>query len=62
MPDLLLVRKDNLEIVHQRAVYGAPDLIVEVISPYDRPPDLRSLEADYFRLGVEELMFINLRK
>ena len=61
MPDLLLVRKDNLEIVHQRAVYGAPDLIV-IISPYDRPSDLRSLEADYFRLGVEELMFINLRK
>ena len=62
MPDLLFVRQDNLGIIEQRAVYGAPDLIFEVVSPNDRPSDLRSLEADYFRLGVPELVFIHLKK
>ncbi len=59
MPDLLFVRKDRLDIVRQKAVYGAPDLVIEIISPNDRPSDLRVLEADYLRLGVPELVFIN---
>ena len=62
MPDLLFVRKDRLDIVQQKAVYGAPDLIIEIVSPNDRPSDLRSLEADYFRIGVPELGFLDLRK
>ncbi len=62
MPDLLFVRQERMAIVQQKAVYGAPDLILEVVSPHDRPSDLRALEADYFRLGVPELVFIDLRK
>ena len=62
MPDLLFVSQSNFGIVKQLAVYGAPDLIIEVVSPHDRPSDLRSLEADYYRLGVPELIFINLQK
>jgi Uma2 family endonuclease len=62
MPDLLFVRQDRIEIVRQKAVYGAPDLIIEVVSAADRPSDLRALEADYFGLGVPELVFIDLRK
>ena len=62
MPDLLFVRQERLEIVQQKAVYGAPDLIIEIVSPNDRPSDLRSLEAEYFELGVPELVFIHLQK
>ena len=62
MPDLLFVRQQRLDIVQQKAVYGAPDLIIEIVSPNDRPSDLRALEADYFRLGVPELVFIDLRQ
>jgi Uma2 family endonuclease len=62
MPDLLFVRHDRLEIVQQKAVYGAPDLVIEVVSPNDRPSDLRALEADYSRLGVPEVVFIDLRR
>ena len=62
MPDLLFVRRERLNIVQQKAVYGAPDLVIEIVSPGDRPSDLRALEADYARLGVPELVFISLRK
>ena len=62
MPDLLFVRQERREIIRQKAVYGAPDLVIEIASPNDRPSDLRALEADYLRMGVPELLFINLRK
>ena len=62
MPDLLFVRRERLSIVQQKAVYGAPDLVIEIVSPGDRPSDLRALEADYARLGVPELVFISLRR
>jgi Uma2 family endonuclease len=62
MPDLLFVRQDRLDIVRQRAVYGAPDLIIEIVSPNDRPSDIRALEADYARLAVPEIVFIDLRR
>lgn len=62
MPDLLFVRQERLGIVDQLAVRGAPDLVIEIVSPGDRPSDLRTLEADYARLGVPELVFIALRR
>jgi Uma2 family endonuclease len=62
MPDLLFIRQERMTITQQKAVYGAPDLIIEIVSPNDRPSDLRALEADYARLGVEELVFIPLRR
>ena len=36
--------------------------MIEIVSPNDRPSDLRALEADYFGLGVPELAFIYLQK
>ena len=62
MPDLLFVKQERMRIVQQRSVYGAPDLVIKIISPNDRPSHLRELKAEYFGLGVPELVFINLRK
>jgi Uma2 family endonuclease len=33
VPDLCFVRRERLEIVTNRGVEGAPDLIVEILSP-----------------------------
>lgn len=62
MPDLLFVRKERLDIVQQKAIYGAPDLVIEIVSPNDREGGLRSLEADYRNAGVFEIIFIDLRR
>lgn len=62
MPDLLFVRQERLGILETKYVNGAPDLIIEIVSPNDRPSDLRALEADYHRLGVPELVFLDLQK
>lgn len=62
LPDLLFVHQDRIGIVQQKAIYGPPDLIIEVISPTDRPSDVLALETDYRAIGVPEIMFIDQRK
>jgi len=62
LPDLLFVRHDRMAIVQQKAVYGAPDLTIEVISPNDRPSDVTALEIDYRSIGVPEIVFVNPRR
>ena len=59
MPDLLFVRAERLHIVQQRAVYGAPDLVIEIISAGDRCSDVVEREADYRALGVDEIWLID---
>jgi Uma2 family endonuclease len=62
LPDLLFVRQDRMEIVQQKAIFGAPDLVVEVISPNDRPSDVIALETDYRSIGVAEIVFVDQRR
>jgi Uma2 family endonuclease len=60
LPDLLFVRSERLEIVRERAVHGAPDLVIEIVSPNDRASDLIALETEYRGLGVPEIIFVDL--
>lgn len=59
LPDLLFVRRERLAIVQQKAVYGAPDLVIEVVSANDHASDLIALETDYRGIGVTEIVFID---
>ena len=62
LPDILFVRADNLSIIRKDAVYGTPDMVIEIVSENDRPSDLLPLEADYCTIGVPEIVFIDPRK
>lgn len=60
LPDLLFVRWVRRSIVKRKGVYGAPDLVVEILSPTDKPSDIIALEADYRSIGVREIWLIDL--
>lgn len=62
LPGLLYVRNERLAIVQEKAVYGAPDLVVEIVSPGDQPSDLIALETDYRNIGVAEIWFIDRQR
>jgi Uma2 family endonuclease len=62
LPDLLFVRAENIGIIRNDAIYGIPDLVIEIVSPNDRPSDLIPLETDYRILGVPKIVFINPQK
>jgi Uma2 family endonuclease len=51
-PDLLFIRRERLGIVAGGKVHGAPDLIVEILSPGSRDDDLGWKKTLYAREGV----------
>jgi Uma2 family endonuclease len=62
-PDLLFVSKERAEIVVERYVHGAPDLVIEILSKSTRRRDERLKLERYDRFGVREYwMFDTERK
>ena len=58
-PDVLFIREERLNIVTERNVSGAPDLVVEVLSESTRDADLgRKLRA-YSKHGVGEYWVVD---
>ncbi len=53
------MRRRRRSIVRQKGIYGAPDLVVEIISSHDRPSEAVALESDYCNLGVGEIWFVD---
>ena len=58
-PDLVMIRRDRLDIVTMRGIEGAPDLVVEVLSPGSRKRDKVRKAAIYARHGVPEYWIID---
>ena len=51
-PDVFFVRADRLDIIKEDRIEGAPDLVVEILSPSTRRRDLRVKLQLYARFGV----------
>ena len=53
-PDILVVRATDLDIIHDRRIFGAPALVVEVLSPTNPEQDTLTKRLAYARAGVIE--------
>jgi Uma2 family endonuclease len=53
-PDIIFVSTANSAIIQRRAIFGAPDLLVEMLSPSSIRRDLQDKKALYARNGVKE--------
>jgi Uma2 family endonuclease len=53
-PDLVFVASANTSIIQRRAIFGTPDLLVEMISPSSVRRDRHEKKALYARFGVKE--------
>jgi Uma2 family endonuclease len=62
LPDILFVREHNTSTIHKDAIYGTPDVVIEIVAPSDSRSDLISLETDYCAIGVPEIVFIDPQK
>jgi Uma2 family endonuclease len=58
-PDLLIVLNENRGILTEAGAEGAPDFVVEVLSPKTRQLDLVNKKRIYARIGVKELWIID---
>ncbi|MDB5293010.1 MAG: hypothetical protein JWL69_4251, partial [Phycisphaerales bacterium] len=60
LPDVLFVEKAREEIILENHVEGAPDLIMEVVSPDSIDRDWREKYQEYEKAGVREYWLIDL--
>lgn len=59
-PDVVFVRRDRLEIVDREGhIHGAPDLVVEVLSPSNRSYDRDLKRKRYLENGVAEVWIVD---
>lgn len=61
-PDLLLITAERLEIVKETFIEGAPDLIVEVLSPSNWLDDRRTKFRVYALAGVREYWIVDVER
>ena len=57
-PDVVFVSKERSEIVREKGVFGAPDLVVEVISPSTLKRDTEDKKRIYAEHEVKELWLV----
>lgn len=59
VPDMVFIRRGREDIIHELAIEGAPDLVVEILSPSTASRD-RVLKARlYAQLGVPEYWIVD---
>lgn len=58
-PDILFVSRERMSIIEEAEVAGAPDLIVEVLSPSTADRDLGLKRTLYARSGVREYWIVD---
>lgn len=59
-PDLYFISKERLNIINVQGAKGAPDLIMEILSPSTARLDRNFKRAVYQREGVREIWFVDL--
>lgn len=62
-PDIAFIRRDRVPTTIPRGFWkGAADLAVEVLSPDDRPGEVRSKVAEYLRRGTPVVLVVDPEK
>ena len=59
-PDIVYVSSERFDVLTQRRIVGAPDLVVEILSPSTRTHDLTTKREIYRLEGVREYWVVDL--
>ena len=58
-PDILFVRKERLEMLKEKQLEGAADMVVEILPEWSRDYELREKRQVYQEAGIDEIWFID---
>ncbi|QGP92122.1 Putative restriction endonuclease [Neomoorella glycerini] len=58
-PDILFISRERLNIIKKEKIIGAPDLVVEILSPTTAYYDLRKKYRIYEKHGVREYWLVD---
>ncbi|HLQ37465.1 MAG TPA: Uma2 family endonuclease [Planctomycetota bacterium] len=59
VPDLVVLKPRSACVIGARKLSGAPDMVVEILSPSNRDYDRRRKKARYARAGVREYWIVD---
>ncbi len=57
-PDILFISKEKMDIIKDGKIKGAPDLIIEILSPSTAKFDMEDKKAVYEQYGVNEYWIV----
>jgi Uma2 family endonuclease len=58
-PDIVFILNENLNIIKENGIYGAPDLVVEVLSKGTEDFDKTTKYKNYEKAGVKEYWIVD---
>ena len=58
-PDIIFLSKDGNAVIKRDGIYGAPDIVIEILSPSTAHYDLREKFKVYERTGVREYWIVD---
>lgn len=58
-PDIILIANNNTHLINERGFFGAPDLVIEVLSPSNARFDKKEKKNIYEKFGVKEYFLID---
>jgi len=61
-PDILFVANENSKIISEKNITGAPDLVIEILSPSTGYYDLTEKKEIYAEFGVKEYWIVDPKK
>jgi len=59
-PDIVFITNENLSIVKKRGIFGAPDIVVEILSPSSYTIDTVIKKSIYEKFGVKEFWIVDI--
>jgi Uma2 family endonuclease len=57
-PDIVFVAKENIDLIKERGLFGAPDLVIEILSPGNKGYDKKEKMQVYEKYGVKEYFIV----
>jgi Uma2 family endonuclease len=58
-PDLIFIENENLNKIEEKGLVGAPDLVIEILSPSTSQLDYEEKKFLYKRFGVKEYFIVD---
>ncbi len=58
-PDIIFISKERLDIIGEKKIEAAPDLVIEILSPATAYYDLRHKKNIYEQCGVKEYWIVD---
>jgi len=60
-PDIMFIAKDQLSIITDANIQGAPTVVIEILSPSSEKRDRGAKQKLYARAGIQEYWIVDLR-